>query len=372
MDAVADARGGADRLCAAGTLRRRRGADHRAGRHGRIAGGAVSFVRRRRARARRRADPGRRRGRRSGSGTTARGRCTAGSASPPPMRASFALYNTLGRGGRAGRRGPREPAILRGRVSGDADGKLYQEIILDHYRAPAPLRLRDPFDAEVHHVNPTCGDEVTLRVRSTADGDLRDAVVQDISYEALGCSISQASTSVLTDLAIGRPLGEAMSSPGRRSPRWYRSRCGRAGDEDVLGDGGGIRRRVQVPGPGEMRPAGVDGVQGRGGAGRAASRPTAPASDARPMTETTSRAAPSDDDATIGELGPQAPRRAGRDAAAGRAAVVDPASRSIPADRGHRGGAQGRGGPRARHQHRRSRAGLRPARRRRATSPPST
>ena len=42
--------------------------------------------------------------------------------------------------------------------------KLYQEIILDHYRTPHHFGLRDPFDAEVHHVNPTCGDEVTLRV----------------------------------------------------------------------------------------------------------------------------------------------------------------------------------------------------------------
>jgi nitrogen fixation NifU-like protein len=68
---------------------------------------------------------------------------------------------------------------------------LYQEIILDHYRNPHHKGLRDPYDAEVHHVNPTCGDEVTLRV------SLKDApggpVVTDVSYDALGCSISQAS-----------------------------------------------------------------------------------------------------------------------------------------------------------------------------------
>ena len=67
---------------------------------------------------------------------------------------------------------------------------MYQEIILDHYRNPHGRGLREPFDAEVHHVNPTCGDEVTLRVH--LDGD----VVADVSYEGMGCSISQASVSV--------------------------------------------------------------------------------------------------------------------------------------------------------------------------------
>ena len=80
---------------------------------------------------------------------------------------------------------------------------MYQEIILDHYRNPHHKGLREPFDAEVHHVNPTCGDEVTLRVKLDA------GVVSDVSYESLGCSISQASVSVMTDLVIGRSLDEA-------------------------------------------------------------------------------------------------------------------------------------------------------------------
>ena len=86
---------------------------------------------------------------------------------------------------------------------------LYQEIILDHYKHPHGAGLRDPFDAEVHHVNPTCGDEVTLRVRLEGAGE--DAVVQDVSYDALGCSISQASVSVLTDLVVGKRVGEALT-----------------------------------------------------------------------------------------------------------------------------------------------------------------
>ena len=111
---------------------------------------------------------------------------------------------------------------------------LYQEIILDHYKNPHHQGLRDPYEAEVHHVNPTCGDEVTLRVH-VADRD-GVAVVEDVSYDAVGCSISQASTSVMTDLVIGKPVEEAlavhevfltlMQGKGTVEP-----------DEDVLEDG---------------------------------------------------------------------------------------------------------------------------------------
>ena len=107
---------------------------------------------------------------------------------------------------------------------------LYQEIILDHYKNPLHAGLRDPFEAEVHHVNPTCGDEITLRVH--LDGD----VVKDVSYDALGCSISQASCSVMADLVIGKTVDEAMSvhesfltlmqGKGKVEP-----------DEDVIEDG---------------------------------------------------------------------------------------------------------------------------------------
>ena len=99
---------------------------------------------------------------------------------------------------------------------------LYQEIILDHYRSPHHKGLREPFEAEVHHVNPTCGDEITLRVKY--DGEQ----ITDISYEGQGCSISQASASVLNDLLVGKELSEAqkvqetflelMQSKGRIEP----------------------------------------------------------------------------------------------------------------------------------------------------------
>ena len=86
---------------------------------------------------------------------------------------------------------------------------LYQELILEHSKRPHHAGLREPFGAEVHHVNPTCGDELTLRVHLDAAGET--PVVRDVSYEAEGCSISQASASVMTDLVIGKPLDEALS-----------------------------------------------------------------------------------------------------------------------------------------------------------------
>ena len=85
---------------------------------------------------------------------------------------------------------------------------MYQDIILDHYRNPHHKGLRDPYDAEVYHVNPTCGDEVRVRVALKEVGG--DQVVEDVSYDSLGCSISQASASVMTDLVIGKPVAEAM------------------------------------------------------------------------------------------------------------------------------------------------------------------
>ena len=86
---------------------------------------------------------------------------------------------------------------------------LYQEIILDHYKNPHHKGLREPYEAEVHHVNPTCGDEVTLRVHLTGAGE--DAVIEDVSYDAEGCSISQAATSVMADLVIGKLVSQAMA-----------------------------------------------------------------------------------------------------------------------------------------------------------------
>ncbi|GAA0994070.1 MULTISPECIES: Fe-S cluster assembly sulfur transfer protein SufU [Nocardiopsidaceae] len=116
---------------------------------------------------------------------------------------------------------------------------MYQEIILDHYRNPHHKGLRDPHDAEAHHINPTCGDEVTLRVALTpAEGSAgldEKAVVSDVSYEGMGCSISQASTSVLTDLLIGRTVAEGMTTLDAFT-ELMQSRGKGEPDEDVLED----------------------------------------------------------------------------------------------------------------------------------------
>jgi nitrogen fixation NifU-like protein len=111
---------------------------------------------------------------------------------------------------------------------------LYQEIILDHYKNPHHAGLREPFEAEVHHVNPTCGDEVTLRVHLSGTGS--DAVVSDVSYAAEGCSISQAAASVMTDLVIGKSVSEAMSVHDEFRTL-MQGRGSVVPDEDVLGDG---------------------------------------------------------------------------------------------------------------------------------------
>ena len=82
--------------------------------------------------------------------------------------------------------------------------QMYQEIILDHYKNPHGRGLRDPYDAESFQVNPTCGDEVTVRVH------LVDGQVEDVSYEGMGCSISQASASVLHDLMRGSSVADSL------------------------------------------------------------------------------------------------------------------------------------------------------------------
>jgi len=111
---------------------------------------------------------------------------------------------------------------------------LYQELILEHSKRPLHAGLREPFEAEVHHVNPTCGDEVTLRVH--VEGRGTTAVVKDISYDALGCSISTASTSVLADEVIGHTIAEAMTTH-EAMRAMLTSKGADPGDEEVIGDG---------------------------------------------------------------------------------------------------------------------------------------
>ena len=109
---------------------------------------------------------------------------------------------------------------------------MYQDVILDHYKHPHHRGLREPFEAEVRHVNPTCGDEVTLRVSLSENGER----VTDVSYDGQGCSISQAATSVLCDLVIGQTVGDALKTV-QAFNEMVSSRGADPGDENVLGDG---------------------------------------------------------------------------------------------------------------------------------------
>ena len=118
---------------------------------------------------------------------------------------------------------------------------LYQELILDHSRTPHGYGLRGEIAAQSHQLNPTCGDEITLQVHRAADGS-----VEAIAWEGHGCAISQASASLLAELAEGltdaeleiriAAFREAMRSRGKIAP-----------DEELLGDAaalGGVSKYV--------------------------------------------------------------------------------------------------------------------------------
>ncbi|MBP6147615.1 MAG: SUF system NifU family Fe-S cluster assembly protein [Candidatus Planktophila sp.] len=106
---------------------------------------------------------------------------------------------------------------------------LYQEVILDHYKNPQNKALASDNDAQVHHVNPSCGDEVTLGVK--LDGEK----VASINWEGVGCSISQASTSIMSDLLTGKSLKEA-TAISEEFLQLMQSKGGIEGNPDVLED----------------------------------------------------------------------------------------------------------------------------------------
>ncbi|MEV0386138.1 Fe-S cluster assembly sulfur transfer protein SufU [Nonomuraea sp. NPDC050643] len=107
---------------------------------------------------------------------------------------------------------------------------MYQELILEHYKHPQGRGLREPYDAEVHHVNPTCGDEITLRVKVGDAGK-----ILDVSYDGQGCSISQAAASVLHELTTGSTVQETLSVVDEFT-RLMQGRGQVEADEEVLGD----------------------------------------------------------------------------------------------------------------------------------------
>jgi nitrogen fixation NifU-like protein len=106
---------------------------------------------------------------------------------------------------------------------------LYQEVILDHYRNPQNKKLSPNYDAQVHHVNPSCGDEIDLNIT------IKDGEVAAITWDGVGCSISQASVSILTDLLIGKTIADAYKIYDE-FVALMQSKGTIAGDEDLLED----------------------------------------------------------------------------------------------------------------------------------------
>ncbi|CAB4553295.1 unannotated protein [freshwater metagenome] len=106
---------------------------------------------------------------------------------------------------------------------------LYQEVILDHYRSPHHKGLSANKDIQVHHNNPSCGDEVTLNL------SMKGGVVTDLTWDGVGCSISMASTSVMSDLLVGKGYKDAMNILNN-FVELMQSKGQSVGDESILED----------------------------------------------------------------------------------------------------------------------------------------
>ena len=117
---------------------------------------------------------------------------------------------------------------------------LYQEVILDHYKNPQNKKLATEFDAQVHHVNPSCGDEITLNI--TLDGDL----IKSVTWDGVGCSISQASVSIMTDLIKGKSLEDAQKVSDSFM-HLMQSKGAEKGDENLLEDAVALAGVSQYP-----------------------------------------------------------------------------------------------------------------------------
>lgn len=117
---------------------------------------------------------------------------------------------------------------------------LYQEVILDHYKNPQHKKLSTDFDAQVHHINPSCGDEITLNVK------LNGQIVESVTWDGVGCSISQASVSILTDLLIGKTLDQA-ETISNSFMHLMQSKGTEKGDEDILEDAVALAGVSQYP-----------------------------------------------------------------------------------------------------------------------------
>ena len=87
--------------------------------------------------------------------------------------------------------------------------QMYREVILDHYKNPHGHGLLENADAQAEGMNPLCGDEVTVSLKFAGDGE----TIEEVGFEGRGCAISQAATSMLTDLVKGRTASEVAALP---------------------------------------------------------------------------------------------------------------------------------------------------------------
>ena len=86
---------------------------------------------------------------------------------------------------------------------------LYREIILDHYKNPRGHGVIENADASAEGQNPLCGDEVSIYVAFAEDGE----TIADVKFSGRGCAISQAATSMLTEMVAGKTATQVAAMP---------------------------------------------------------------------------------------------------------------------------------------------------------------
>ena len=102
-------------------------------------------------------------------------------------------------------------------------GDLFQDIILEHYKRPRNKGKLDDATVDIHMNNPTCGDEIQLYLK------VEDGVVTEVAFEGEGCSISQSSISMMTQILKGQPVAEGLRIADRFKEMMH-------GDEDAARD----------------------------------------------------------------------------------------------------------------------------------------
>ncbi|MFM8205652.1 MAG: Fe-S cluster assembly sulfur transfer protein SufU [Actinomycetales bacterium] len=107
---------------------------------------------------------------------------------------------------------------------------LYQEVILDHYKRPKNKELKPNPTVQVHHVNTSCGDEITLNLKLSGD------LIESVTWTGVGCSISQASTSVMSELLTGKSSSESLDLVDEFQ-KMLQSKGSDLGNESRLEDG---------------------------------------------------------------------------------------------------------------------------------------